>query len=132
MSLAVQRDGALRQETMSGRILSVSQHKTVLDTRNAVLRSAGYEVVTTMDLSEAEKIVADGQSWTAAVLGDSIPSSKRLALARKLKQIVPGLPVVMLIRSHDSIPDRNSVDDWINALEGPEALLESLRSLARK
>ncbi len=125
-------DSALRHKLMPGRILSVSQHKTVLDTRNAVLRSAGYEVVTTMDLSEAERIAADGKSWTAAVLGDSIPFAKRIALARRLKQILPGLPVVMLIQTHDPIPDRNSADDWINALEGPEALLESLRSLARK
>src|SRR5581483_514887 len=115
---------------MPGRILSVSQHKTVLGTRNAVLRSAGYEVVTTMDLSEAESILAnDAGPWAAAVLGDSIPYEQRIALARKLKKILPGLPVVMVIRSHNPLPDRNTADGWVNALEGPEILLETLRNV---
>ena len=121
-----------RTKPSSGRILSVSQHKTVLDTRNAVLRSAGYEVVTTMDLDEAERLVtSDTGSWTAAVLGDSIPFDRRRKLARKLKQEVPGLPIVELLRSSDPPPDRKASDAWLNALDGPESLLEILKSLKK-
>lgn len=121
-----------RTKPSSGRILSVSQHKTVLDTRNAVLRSAGYEVVTTMDLDEAERIVkSDTGSWTAAVLGDSIPFDRRRKLARKLKQEVAGLPIVELLRSSDPPSDGKAADAWLNALDGPESLLETLKSLKK-
>jgi hypothetical protein len=121
-----------RSKSSSARILSVSQHKNVLDTKNAVLRSAGYEVVTTMDLSEAERIAAnDTRPWTAAVLGDSIPYALRRDLGRKLKGNIPGLAVVELLRSSDPAPDRKACDAWLNALDGPEILLETLHSLRK-
>ena len=121
-----------RSKSSSARILSVSQHKNVLDTKNAVLRSAGYEVVTTMDLSEAERIAAnDNVPWTAAVLGDSIPYALRRDLGRNLKRKIPGLAVVELLRSSDPAPDLKACDAWLNALDGPEILLETLHSLRK-
>ena len=114
---------------MPPRILSISQHKTVLETRNAVLRSAGYEVITTMDLSEAERIAKNNGPWAAAVLGDSISYIHRRDLGRQLKDLVPGLCVIAVVRTSDPIPDRSSADLWINSLEGPEKLLEALRSV---
>lgn len=116
---------------MPHRILSVSQHKVVLETRNAVLRSAGYEVVTTMNLAEAEKLAQNGGPWAAAVLGDSIPYTERANLGRRLKKIAPGLPVVVLLRSSDPSPGRDCADSTLNALEGPEELLECLQSVIK-
>ena len=76
-------------------ILSAGHSVTLLRSRNALIQSAGYQVVTTRE-SHLLLDLARKQHFDAVVLCSSIPASLRKNIARELKLLKPTLPVVIL------------------------------------
>ncbi len=83
---------------MAKRILSTSWNPAVLKTRNWVIESAGYDVVTTRE-SRMFLRLAEEQHFDAALIGDSIPIHLRAQLAKDAKQANPSLPLVIICRA---------------------------------
>jgi len=113
---------------MPKRILSTSRNLAVLRTRNLVLQSAGYEVVTTRDSDEFIHLLAD-EPFDAVVLGDSIDLDARIQLAGKCRQCKPHIPLLVFFKTpaeaQQLLPHAHSL---IGSLDGPERLLDAVRA----
>jgi DNA-binding NtrC family response regulator len=113
---------------MPKRILSTSRNVAVLRTRNLVLQSAGYEVVTTRDSDEFIRLLAD-EPFDAVVLGDSIDLGARIQLAGKCRQCKPHTPVIAFFKTpaeaQQLLPYTHSL---IGSLDGPERLIDAVRA----
>lgn len=105
-------------------ILSVSHDVSVLETRNAVLRTAGFTVETTTSAAEAIKILQRTRI-DAVVLGDSIPWEERNALVHAVRQIKSDVPVVALRRDNEPLI---AEAECMGSLDGPESLIAKVRA----
>jgi DNA-binding response OmpR family regulator len=108
-------------------ILSVSRDAGLLASRNAVLRQAGYGVLTTMDDDEALALARDGNP-DAVVLGDSIALEKRNYLASAIKALNPRIHVLVIRLSGEPVPEDCLT---MNSLDGPHVLLTKLSDALR-
>ena len=82
------------------RILSVSYDATLLRTRQMLLERAGYEVVSTQNLTEAlEK--CRSTAYDLVIMGHSIPRSDKQDIIRALRQHCPA-PVLALLRGGEA------------------------------
>ena len=108
-------------------VLTVSRDAVLLASRNAVLRQAGYKVVTTMKNDEALVLVRD-HNPDAVVLGDSIALYERNQLAGAIKALNPRTQVLVITLSGESVPEACMT---MNSLDGPELLLSKLAECLR-
>lgn len=117
---------------MSKRILSTSRNATVLRTRNLVLQSGGYEVVTTRDADEFLQLFLD-QIFDAVVIGDSIDLDERTRLAGKCQNSKPHVPLIIFFRTpaeaQHLLPYAHSL---VASLDGPERLLAAVQAAIGK
>jgi len=111
-------------------VLSVSQHSATQITRNLILERAGYQVISTGDLSEALQLFTDNVVH-AVVLGDSISAENRQQLGGRLKSLKPPVPIVMLCKTNDSRALRDLADEQVESFEDPQILLDALRRVLR-
>jgi CheY-like chemotaxis protein len=79
------------------RILSVSYDDPVLRTRRMLLESGGYQVVSSLDLSESLEYCKRG-TFHLFLLGHSIPHLDKLQLVTTFRQQCPA-PIVSLRRN---------------------------------
>lgn len=86
------------------KLLSVSHDPVVLDARNQILRLNGYEVVASMNSTEAINFFRD-QNFDGVILGDSIEAKERVALAREMLAAKPGVPIAFIRRFNDAVPE---------------------------
>lgn len=105
-------------------LLSVGPVESLLNTRNAVLRRAGFQVETSVDLNEAYEMFRD-RDFDAALLCHSIPLRDRERFVRLLKEQKPLTPVAVLTNGHGS----SAADLEIHNLDGPEELLRQMEEL---
>lgn len=80
------------------RVLSTSRDSAVLTTRNLLIQSAGYDVLTTRDPETFLRLVHE-ENFDAVVIGDSIPLDARADLARRVRFEKPDLPIVVFVRT---------------------------------
>jgi len=85
---------------MRRRILSFGHNSTLLRLRNAVIQSAGHEVITTKETTLVLEL-ARKQDFDAVVICNSIPVVLREAIARQLKRLKPEIPLIILCEEEE-------------------------------
>jgi DNA-binding NtrC family response regulator len=110
------------------KILSISYDEPLLATRQMILQNAGYGVVSALGFTEAiDK--SKGQKFDLAIMGHSIPMTDKTVMAKTIKQDCH-CPIVS-IRRHGYEPMPES-DYSIDAIDGPEALLVTIRQVLKE
>jgi DNA-binding response OmpR family regulator len=109
-------------------ILSIGHDARVLETQSAVLESAGWNVVSTMDDVEAIALAAS-RNADLALLADSIDPSERVFLGQTLKRMDSSLLIVMIDSDRGAGLPRDSADVFIESLSDPQILINEIRRL---
>jgi DNA-binding NarL/FixJ family response regulator len=111
-------------------ILSAGHSVTLLRSRNALIQSAGYQVVTTRE-SHLLLDLARKQHFDAVVLCNSIPAPLRKNIASDLKLLKPTLPVVVLCTESEQHDFFNVGAKVVLSEHGvSQPLLEAISSVA--
>ena len=112
------------------KILSSGHNSSLLRSRNALIQSAGYQVVTTRE-SVLLLQLAQEQHFDAVVLCNSIPIRLRTASARDLKQLKLNLALIVICADGEESDFRDLADEIIRAESGiSQPLLEAISKLA--
>ncbi len=109
--------------TATKSILTISRDRALQHTRTLILQHAGYQVSAAHTDDEAIRFV-EANSYVLVLLCHSVPESSRLTLVKKLKELQPKLPILMLYNSYD--PTEALVDGSLHSLESPIALLNMI------
>jgi DNA-binding response OmpR family regulator len=111
-------------------ILSGGHNSALLRSRNALIQSAGYRVVTTRESSLILDL-ATKQHFDAVVLCSSIPALLRKNLARELKTLKPTLPLVILCSAAEQNEFSNVAAELALSEHGvSQPLLEAISRVA--
>jgi CheY-like chemotaxis protein len=112
------------------RILSAGHNSALLRARNALIESAGYQVVTTKESTLLLQLVND-QSFDAVVLCNSIPAHLRTSIAREIKASRPTLPLVILCAADEQERFLSLAEKLVVAEHGvSQPLIEAISSVA--
>jgi PAS domain S-box-containing protein len=113
---------------MPTRILCVDDEPSGLYFRKLVLEQQGYEVETAVNPAEAiEKF--QSQHFHLVVTDHLLGRGTGAELARKLKQLKPNVPIILLSGTTDVPTDSGGADAFLSKTEGPEALLKMIAEL---
>lgn len=107
------------------RILSISYDETLLLTRDLLLKSEGYAVVSALGFHHGIRACRSG-GFDLFVLGHSIPKDDKLDLIRAFREKSPGAQVIALTRANE--PRLNEVDLYLNPGD-PAELVRGIGSL---
>jgi DNA-binding NarL/FixJ family response regulator len=110
------------------RILSIGSDVILLESRNRVLESAGFEVVGSLQAPDAF-LRFETEPFDAVVLGDSMPWQARVEFLRSLKNRKPLIPVVVLYRADDRGEELREADALCGSLDGPEQLINTVAAV---
>jgi CheY-like chemotaxis protein len=109
-------------------ILCVDDEETSLILRKLVLEKSGFAVMTAGSANQAMEIV--GSQPIDLVLSDQLmPGETGTELARRIKAVRPGLPVVLVSGVNEVPIDADFADLFISKLEGPENLCQKVREV---
>lgn len=111
------------------RVLIVSYITELLQARERVLRSAGYEVTAAQSLAAATNAIQQ-QVYDAAVLGFSVPEEQRTQLARQLKRENSAVKVLMLY--FETIPTTDLADALMPTTANNEEILRAVHHLLKE
>jgi DNA-binding response OmpR family regulator len=112
---------------MKPRILIYGHDSSLLDTRGALARSAGFDVLSAYTLSQAETLI-ETESADALILCQTVSSEEDQGLVLKGRNAQPTMKFAVLSANHgkERVPDGvATVDVW----NGPEAFIKMLRTL---
>ncbi len=104
-------------------ILNVGRDKSVLEARAEVLRLAGYAVISTLDDEHALAVAHDAQ---AIILGTTLPSAEKCALAERLRKVTTAPLICLDGHPYDCVGIGDVV---LHSLDGPTKLLAALEKL---
>jgi DNA-binding response OmpR family regulator len=105
------------------RILSVSYDSTLLRTRQMVLESRGYEVVSAHGFTDAVEKCKSGK-YDLLIIGHSIPHNDKRAIIRELNAHCPA-PVLALMRATEG----HLAEATASVEPNPEQVLAAVESL---
>jgi hypothetical protein len=111
-----------------GIVLSVGAIPELVNLRAEVLRSAGYEVISTTSAQKADLHIANGDC-DVLLLCHSISDDWQVRLIRQFRNRCPNGRVVAI----SNVPYARTpedVDQLVYGIEGPEALIKALRGKA--
>ena len=115
---------------MPKKILSAGHNTALLKVRNSIIQAAGYQVVTTKEADLILEIARKGD-FAAVVICSSVPAYQRRNLARELKRIKPGLPLVIICAYTEHAEFRTLAEEVIIAEHGvSQPLVEAISKLA--
>jgi DNA-binding NtrC family response regulator len=120
-----------KQRNYKPAVLSVGTLPELLSLREAVLRSAGYEVITTTEPQEADVRIKEGDC-AVLLLCYSIGDMWREQLVRNFRKHCPDNRIVAITNQRE--PDTGTqpaVDDLVFGIEGAEALLDVIQKAVR-
>jgi DNA-binding response OmpR family regulator len=104
------------------KILSISYDPILLETRDLILRKAGYDVSSVVGFSQA---IESTEHYDLIVMGHSIPQGDKRAIVRQLRERGCDSPVLSLIK-----PGERQIVEAAAAVEPvPELVLSAIRSL---
>lgn len=109
-------------------ILCVDDEENALLLRRLILEREGYEVMTALSGKQALEIVST-QAVDLIVSDHLMPGVTGADLARDVKAIYPGLPVILLSGVNEIPNEAESADLFLSKLEGPVRLCESISLL---
>ena len=109
-------------------ILCVDDEENALLLRRLILEREGYEVMTALSGKQALEIVAT-HAVDLVVSDHLMPGVTGADLAREVKTIRPGLPVILLSGVNEIPNEADSADLFLSKLEGPVRLCESISLL---
>lgn len=66
------------------RILSITYNESLMQTREMILRNAGYDVTSALGFVEAQSVCAE-QPFDLVIVGHSIPTNDKLAIIKCAK-----------------------------------------------
>jgi DNA-binding NtrC family response regulator len=108
---------------MSVSVLQIAYYPTLMETREAMLVHDGYKVVSVLGNDQGMTISGNG-NFDLVVVGFSASLAERTRMVRWLKQHMPEVPVIALLRhSGESLPDA----DWTTFSEDPQVWLAAVR-----
>ena len=109
------------------RILSVSYDQALLETRQLLLESRGYDVVSAEGFAATIEL-CDGH-FDLIVMGHSIPQKDKRAIIAELRKQGCTAPVVSLLRAGEGpIPEATYGVDPVNPREMLDAIQDIIRS----
>jgi CheY-like chemotaxis protein len=109
-------------------ILCVDDQELPLKLRQLVLEKQGYRVITANSASSAMELIA--KHHIDLVLTDQLmPGGTGIELAKSVKQVRPGLPVVLISGVNEIPPDADPADLFISKIEGPATMCEKISLL---
>lgn len=119
---------SLRKRSTKLVILSVDDEASILITRQQILESQGYEVLSAADGRQALRLFAV-RPVALVLLDYKMPGMDGATVAREMKQLKPAVPVIMVTAS--SLPDgvASGADGFIAKGDGPAQLLEKIAGL---
>lgn len=106
------------------KVISVGSNPELLWLRNSVLRSAGFDVLSTADHDDALAIIQRGECGVL-VFCHSLPSATRQQLAQSFREQCPGARIVAVTNS--KMDKAEFADAFVYGVEGPEALIQAIR-----
>jgi CheY-like chemotaxis protein len=109
-------------------ILSVDDEPGILVSRQLILESEGYRVLSAADGEQALRMFAE-QPVNLALLDYVMPGMNGGVVARVIKEHNPRVPVVIVSASPVEEQSLGWVDCFINKGDGPALLLERIREL---
>jgi len=105
-------------------VVSVGENRELLLLRDAVLKSAGFEVFTTDNESEALARISRGDCGVLLVCYSApLPMRRHLALAYR-KRCPEGKIIAI---SNQPVETLEIADSFVYGIEGPEVLIEAIR-----
>ncbi len=105
------------------RILSISYNEPLLQTRELLLKKAGYDVTSALGFAEALEICTAHQDFDLVLMGHSMPQKDKTALLHALR---PKCTAPLLsIRRHgdDPLP---GAEYSVDSHDGPAVLIEAV------
>ncbi|MGZ4841551.1 MAG: hypothetical protein ACXV5J_07380 [Candidatus Angelobacter sp.] len=108
------------------RVLLVSYITALLQERERVMRSAGYEVTAAQALAAATAAI-EQQVYDIAVLGFSVPEEQRTQLASQLKRANPAIKILMLY--FEAVPNTELADALMPTSASSEEILRAVHHL---
>ncbi len=115
---------------MKKTILSAGHNMALLRVRNAVIQQAGYAVISSHESAMVLQLLMRADVG-AVVLCNSMPAALRLDLARKIKQIKPALPLVILYSDAEQAQFQGLTDHLVPSVHGfAQPLIEALTMAA--
>ncbi len=102
----------------------------VLYSRQKLLQSAGYDVLSASDGEQALDFFASAPV-DLVVLDYSMPGINGEQVARKIKADRPDLPIILVSGLDIEMETLSYVDSYFTKGEGPGALLEKISQLLR-
>ncbi|MGA7837818.1 MAG: response regulator [Ignavibacteriaceae bacterium] len=110
------------------RIVVIDQDKELLDASYLILEAKGYEVITSNNLSDGQRIIEE--KHPDLVILDSTNTNRldNFVLATKLKKENAHLPIIMFktINMEIGIDDEKNVDDFIVKPISPSELISKI------
>ncbi|HVH85779.1 MAG TPA: hypothetical protein VM912_03590 [Terriglobales bacterium] len=111
-------------------ILSAGHNSALLRARNALIQTAGYQVVTTRESGLLLELVRK-KHFDAVVLCSSIPAHLRKNMARELKELKPALPLIVLCSAAEQRQFQSLADETVIAEHGvSQPLLQAISRAA--
>jgi hypothetical protein len=123
----------VKQKRLQGRkieaaILQIAYDESLLITREQLLRSRGYEVVSVMGNEDAKSLLAiPGQYYRLFIVGQAAPQQAREEIAHWLKERFPKIQVLAL---NGPYQDKVVAADLNAILDGPDAWLSAVAKVA--
>ena len=111
------------------KVISVGANPELIWLRNAVLQSAGFEVVSTLDLNDAIAGLRQGDCGVLLVCY-SLPSHIREPLVKTFRESCPDSRIVAVAGENMEKPE--FADSYVYGIEGPEVLIEAIRGYVSK
>ena len=113
-------------------ILCVDDERAALTLRKLVLEAQGYQVMTASSAAEA-MLVLKSHNFDLVLTDQLMPGGNGTELARNVKQLRPGLPVVLISGVNEIPKDVAFADLFISKVEGPEQMCRKISGiLARR
>ena len=110
------------------KILCVDDEGGPLLMRQLVLQDAGFDVLTATDIDQAMEVF-NSNKVELVVSDHLLDHGTGAELARRIKQLHPDVPFILLSGLVDRPDEAESVDAFVNKVEGRDVLIKTIKDL---